>query len=77
MMSRMAKFGTRNAAKVSNTEPVEELEYNDEKGLPPRRVKHPSNKQQTAQWFYNSLFLLFLFLIVILFLFGKNSITAS
>jgi len=74
----MAKFGSRSGRQVSNTEPIEQADAEDDiKGLPPRRKKHPSNKQQTAQWFYNVLFLLFLILIVVLFLFGKRSIAES
>jgi len=39
--------------------------------LPPRRVKFPSNKHQTARWFYNSLIVLFLALMTGLFLLGQ------
>ena len=38
--------------------------------LPPRRVKFPSSKYQTARWFYNSLIVLFLTLMVALFILG-------
>jgi hypothetical protein len=38
--------------------------------LPPRRVKFPSNKYQTARWFYNTLIVLFLALMTALFLLG-------
>ncbi|WP_313997751.1 hypothetical protein [uncultured Paenibacillus sp.] len=40
--------------------------------LPPRRMKHPSNKQQMAKWFYNTLIFLFLVLASVLFLFGRE-----
>jgi len=43
-----------------------------DKTLPPRRVKHPSNKQQMASWFYNTLIVLFLVLAAGLFFFGKQ-----
>ena len=38
--------------------------------LPPRRVKFPSSKLQVARWFYNSLIVLFLTLMVGLFIYG-------
>jgi hypothetical protein len=38
--------------------------------LPPRRVKYPSNKYQTARFFYNSLIVLFLALMAALFMLG-------
>jgi len=40
--------------------------------LPPRRVKHPSNKQQMANWFYNSLIALFIALVCGLFYVGSR-----
>jgi hypothetical protein len=40
--------------------------------LPPRRVKHPSNKQQMTTWFYNALIVLFILLVSGLFYFGKQ-----
>lgn len=40
--------------------------------LPPRRVKFPSNKYQTARWFYNTLIVLFLALMAALFWFGRQ-----
>lgn len=40
--------------------------------LPPRRVKFPSNKHQTARWFYNSLIVLFLALMAGLFFLGRS-----
>lgn len=43
----------------------------EETTLPPRRVKFPSNKYQTARWFYNSLIVLFLALMTALFMLGR------
>lgn len=40
--------------------------------LPSRRMKHPSNKQQTTKFFYQALLLLFVFLAAGLFMFGKK-----
>ncbi|AGA58014.1 MAG: hypothetical protein C6W55_01835 [Thermobacillus sp.] len=44
----------------------------EETPLPPRRVKFPSNKYQTARWFYNVLIALFLALMTALFLYGRE-----
>jgi hypothetical protein len=44
----------------------------EETPLPPRRVKFPSNKYQTARWFYNALIVLFLALMTALFLYGRE-----
>lgn len=38
--------------------------------LPPRRVKFPSSRIQIARWFYNSLIVLFLALMVGLLMYG-------
>ncbi|EFM09806.1 conserved hypothetical protein [Paenibacillus curdlanolyticus YK9] len=91
-MSRIQKFGRRNAAPAvqpeerrartrarrDRVEAEAELISDDaESGLPPRRKKHPSNKQQTARLYYQALFLLFIILIVGLFLFGKRTIAPS
>ncbi|ALS27733.1 hypothetical protein ABEV74_02485 [Paenibacillus cisolokensis] len=59
-MSRVEKFGTR---KRRGTERMPSDGAWHEGGLPPRRTKHPSNKQQMAKWFYNTLFVLFLILV--------------
>jgi hypothetical protein len=40
--------------------------------LPPRRVKHPSNKQQMTNAFYNLLIVLFVILVAGLFFFGRQ-----
>ncbi|PWW05581.1 hypothetical protein DFQ01_104141 [Paenibacillus cellulosilyticus] len=78
-MSRMEKYGSRRArANLRQQEPNEETHIEeDENGLPPRRKQHPSNKQQTAQIFYNALIFILMILIVTLFWFGKQSNSPS
>ncbi|CAM4224963.1 hypothetical protein PATA110616_01655 [Paenibacillus tarimensis] len=44
----------------------------DQEALPPRRVKHPSSKQQVTKWFYNSLIFLFMALAAGLFWYGRQ-----
>ncbi|MWC28434.1 hypothetical protein [Paenibacillus sp. MMS18-CY102] len=91
-MSRIQKFGRRNEAsgrqevRSRGTRSREDGQPDTdrlddgtdiESGLPPRRKKHPSNKQQTARLYYQALFLIFIILIVGLFLFGKRTVTPS
>jgi hypothetical protein len=65
---RDAKFSLSRAT----TDDTKEGQREDElPPLPPRRVKFPSNKYQTARWFYNSLIVLFLALMGLLFMLGR------
>ncbi|XEC92781.1 hypothetical protein AB6A23_15410 [Paenibacillus tarimensis] len=43
-----------------------------EEQLPSRRVKHPSNKLQNANFFYTILIVLFVALVIGLLLYGQN-----
>ncbi|MFC4808457.1 hypothetical protein [Paenibacillus sp. GCM10023250] len=81
-MSRVKKFGKRTGKPLDDlydetAAALEEewgLEKNGEEApaLPPRRVTHPSSKQQLTRWFYRLLIFLFLLLLAGLLWWGRQ-----
>lgn len=66
--TRSSQARSRRKAKSAAVQPP----VDGDASLPSRRVKHPSNKQQMASWFYNTLIVLFLVLAAGLFFFGRE-----
>ncbi|WP_308639110.1 hypothetical protein [Paenibacillus silvisoli] len=73
-MSRVQKFGSRKSGggKQPGGARSEMAAASEGGAMPSRRTKHPSNKQQMANWFYRVLIFLFLLLMAGLFWWGNQ-----
>ncbi|MFD2115992.1 hypothetical protein ACFSTH_04500 [Paenibacillus yanchengensis] len=71
-MSRKEKFSRANRKKRIKKQFIEAatsaIETTEE--MPARSKKHPSSKQQMTKLFYNTLFVLFVLLVIVLFWYG-------